>query len=262
MGNIIWPNMIWYSKYHYDSNVKGVTFFRVQTHNRYQGIILGMCPANERQRYNVTPSLIGWVHSQNDPWIPSGISASWASYMDCNSFKIHCKELVRRKFIESWKCELNDLDKNPILRMYKLIKTNFSMEPYLNLIKEAKYRRSLTKLRLSSHNLEIERGRHTKPVTPVIERLCIVCGVIDDELHFVTSCKKHTTERERLYSYVDSHVPNFCNLPVINWYIYEGSIVSNLEKINCFLTGPHCSISSLVRNHYLDQSGSGIIQEE
>ena len=58
--------------------------------------------------------------------------------MDCNSFKTHCKELVRRKFIESWKCELTDLDKNPILRMYKLIKTNFSMEPFLNFIKEAK----------------------------------------------------------------------------------------------------------------------------
>ena len=109
--------------------------------------------------------------------------------------------------------------KKPILRMYKLIKTNFSMEHYLNLIKEAKYRRSLTKLRLSSHNLEIERGRHTKPVTPVIERLCIVC-VVDDELHFVTSCKKHTTERERLYSYVDSHVPNFCNLNNAERFIY------------------------------------------
>ena len=140
--------------------------------------------------------------------------------MDCNSFKTHCKELVRRKFIESWKCELNDLDKNSRLRMYKLIKTNFSMEPYINLIKEAKYRRSLTKLGLSSHNLEIERGRHTKPVTPVIERLCIVCGVVDDELHFVTSCKKHTTERERLYSYVDSHVPNFCNLNNAKRFIY------------------------------------------
>ena len=25
-----------------------------------------MCPANERQRYNVTSSLIGWVHAPND----------------------------------------------------------------------------------------------------------------------------------------------------------------------------------------------------
>ena len=27
-----------------------------------------MCPANERQRYNVTLSLFGWVHTQNNPW--------------------------------------------------------------------------------------------------------------------------------------------------------------------------------------------------
>ena len=32
------------------------------------GIILCMHPANERWRYSVTPSLIGWAHTQNDPW--------------------------------------------------------------------------------------------------------------------------------------------------------------------------------------------------
>ena len=33
----------------------------------YTGIILGMDSANERRRYIVTSSLIGWVHTQNDP---------------------------------------------------------------------------------------------------------------------------------------------------------------------------------------------------
>ena len=32
------------------------------------GNVLWMCPANERWRYNVTSSLIGWAHSQNHPW--------------------------------------------------------------------------------------------------------------------------------------------------------------------------------------------------
>ena len=32
------------------------------------GIILWMRPTNERRRYNVTSSLIGWAHLQNDPW--------------------------------------------------------------------------------------------------------------------------------------------------------------------------------------------------
>ena len=31
------------------------------------GIILCMHPANERRRYDVTSSLIGWAHTQNDP---------------------------------------------------------------------------------------------------------------------------------------------------------------------------------------------------
>ena len=32
------------------------------------GITLCMCLANERWRYNVTSSLIGWAHTQKDPW--------------------------------------------------------------------------------------------------------------------------------------------------------------------------------------------------
>ena len=32
------------------------------------GIILGMAPANERRHYIATPSLIGWSHTQSDPW--------------------------------------------------------------------------------------------------------------------------------------------------------------------------------------------------
>ena len=31
------------------------------------GIILHIRPANERRRYNVTSSLIGWAHTQNEP---------------------------------------------------------------------------------------------------------------------------------------------------------------------------------------------------
>ena len=33
------------------------------------GIILGMGLANETQRYTVMSSLIGWAHTQNDPWV-------------------------------------------------------------------------------------------------------------------------------------------------------------------------------------------------
>ena len=31
------------------------------------GLILGLCPANEKHHYKVTPSLIGWAQTQNQP---------------------------------------------------------------------------------------------------------------------------------------------------------------------------------------------------
>ena len=40
----------------------------VSFYDRYSGIGLCMHPANESRRYNVTSSLIGWAHTQNDPW--------------------------------------------------------------------------------------------------------------------------------------------------------------------------------------------------
>ena len=36
--------------------------------NPYPGAILCMRPTNERRRYNVTSSRIGWAYTQNDHW--------------------------------------------------------------------------------------------------------------------------------------------------------------------------------------------------
>ena len=41
--------------------------------------ILCMRPANERWRYSVTPSLIGWAHTQNDPWDYPTYDTYWAN---------------------------------------------------------------------------------------------------------------------------------------------------------------------------------------
>ena len=55
---------------------------RIMTGIEYTGLILGLRPANERRRYKVTPSLIGWAQTYNRPWIymgfptPSGADGS------------------------------------------------------------------------------------------------------------------------------------------------------------------------------------------
>ena len=68
--NLIAPPLMW--RAHYDSKFLApvkcdgdqtrVAFFICVLHN-CSGRILGLRPANERRRYKVTPSLIGWAQT-------------------------------------------------------------------------------------------------------------------------------------------------------------------------------------------------------
>ena len=58
------------------------------------------------------------------------------------------------------------------------------MEEYLNSTENIKDRTALTKIRLSSHGLMIEKGRHQD--LDENERLCPFCdNVVENEQHFI-----------------------------------------------------------------------------
>ena len=69
---------------------------KVGAHPSISGIILCMRPANERRRYNVTSSLIGYTHTLNDPSISSmlpclgsdWIQFSWPQMLHLQYYKI------------------------------------------------------------------------------------------------------------------------------------------------------------------------------
>ena len=84
--------------------------------------------------------------------------------------------------MKNWNEELN-LSSRAIF--YKSI-LNFEFKPYLDLIVIVrKFRVALSKLRTSSHRLEIEMGRWTRPVeTPK----CKHCHTLEDEYHFISEC--------------------------------------------------------------------------
>ena len=103
---------------------------------------------------------------------------------DSNATKHLIKSTVTAKYVSDWHAKLQDINSNPILRTYKLFKTEFKWECYLNGVKNPKYRKALTKFRTSSHTLEIERGRHTNPTTPLEQRQCRICHVLEDETHW------------------------------------------------------------------------------
>ena len=82
------------------------------------------------------------------------------------------------------------------------IKDIYAFEPYLN-IKNDNHRKSLTKLRLSSHKLEIEVGRWNKVKRE--ERVCKFCqlGKVENESHFLFECPKYTLKRITLYQFIN-----------------------------------------------------------
>ena len=96
------------------------------------------------------------------------------------------------------------------LRTYKLVKETIGLEYYL--CSETKInikdRIAFTKLRLSNHNLMIERGRHIK--LDKNHRFCPFCPTeIEDEIHFMMTCKCHEIYRNELFKQVTTRIPTF-----------------------------------------------------
>ena len=90
------------------------------------------------------------------------------------------------------------------LRHYVGFKCTFTLECYLENIVDFKVRKAISRLRLNSHNLAVEKGRHHKPKIPLEERLCRQCnlGVVEDEQHFILICPFLKEEREILFDLI------------------------------------------------------------
>ena len=86
------------------------------------------------------------------------------------------------------------------LRTYRNFKVNYVKEKYLSCIRSFKYRKALSKIRLSSHALRIEVGRYNHEL--VEERICEFCdsGPIESEEHFLLHCPLYRDERNHLIS--------------------------------------------------------------
>ena len=105
---------------------------------------------------------------------------------------------LRNQFLKFW---TSALENSPKLEFYNLIKHEFRREKYLN-INEFQLRSSLTKILISSHDLEIEKGRYTN--VPRDTRLCKYCNEIlninelEDEAHALNVCPLYSLARDKL----------------------------------------------------------------
>ena len=138
------------------------------------------------------------------------------------------KQRLSDQFIQGWDGRLNILSR---ASLYKYI-SSFKFKPYLDICNIPKFRYSLTRLRVSSHRLNIESGRWARPnIIPVNERMCQNCNVLVDEYHFVLECSLYNEFRKQ-------YIPSFYRKnPSMQKCIQLLSIEtpSLLRKLSCYV---------------------------
>ena len=161
--------------------------------------------------------------------------------------KSACILLTRQKLTETenekWRQKLmsNGSEQNGNkLRTYRTYKTQFETEHYVKLNMSRDQRRILAKFRSCNLPLEIEKGRYTRPKTPVHERLCKYCKAqeIEDETHLLISCDFYDDIRYELFALAGQFDSNFINLLPENKMVFlmqnpnlQFKLASSLQKM-------------------------------
>ena len=116
-----------------------------------------------------------------------------------------------KKFDECWE---HDKKSSSKLSFYNTCKLKFGKESYLYCTKGFSRRSNTTKLRISAHDLEVERGRFKK--LPRESRTCHWCktsmgiDIVEDENHLLFDCDFYAILRSKLITQLN----NLPQLPV------------------------------------------------
>ena len=118
---------------------------------------------------------------------------------------------LRDIYICKWR---SDMSLCSSLVLYKELKNSFTISEYLVMINDYKTRNMISKIRLSSHKLRIETGRHMNIERQ--HRKCQKCNLndIQDEYHFILICpylktlriryiSKYYTENPSMYKFIN-----------------------------------------------------------
>ena len=101
--------------------------------------------------------------------------------------------MLRRLMDQFHQTSLEAIKTSSKMKTLSLLKVEPGRESYLTEVTNPRHRRALSKLRLSSHTLEVERGRWYTTESSKKERFCTFCkqkGLekVEDEQHFLLKC--------------------------------------------------------------------------
>jgi hypothetical protein len=163
-------------------------------------------------------------------------------------------DIYKAAFIDGWKKQLfNDVRRNDVegnkLRNYRRFKSNFGTADYLKICDSYIFRSNICKLRISCHNLLIERGRYfpKKDRLEVSKRICIYCNSnnIEDEQHFLLECNYYDEERQAFYKTLISNYQDFSALNSTEKFNF---IMCNADKKILWALGHFVTICFKKRN--------------
>ena len=123
------------------------------------------------------------------------------------------KQRLRDVFTQDWHSWLRNSTSE---KKRNLIFANFQYQKYLDILNIVKYRKSLSRLRLSSQRLEVKVGRWVKPnKVPYGNIKCKICNVLEDEFHFCLECPLYAELRNKYisnYNWCRPNNPKFIHL--------------------------------------------------
>ena len=195
--------------------------------NKYAKCIYNM--QIEDMRNN--PDKFNWASSVKQLLSKYGFMNVWLSQgvENSNSLQIF-KQRVRDIFIQEWHKRFENSTR---ARFYVNI-ANFKHQTYLDNLTVKKFQQNLTRFRVSSHRLEIECGRWTRPEkTPLDNRKCRICNALEDEFHFILECPLYEDLRKQLinkYFWSRPNMPKFTELCMSDSIILQKRLSMYVEK--------------------------------
>ena len=140
-----------------------------------------------------SPEQITWVSLFKKMLFQYGFGNVWLEQGVFNESKFlnMFEQRIKDNFLQLWNSDVNSTSD---FRLYKKIKKKFNFENYLHM-ENKQFRTAITKIRLSSHLFNIERGRWAKPKIEANDRKCNLCNVLEDEYHCLIECPRFTNVR-------------------------------------------------------------------
>ena len=128
-----------------------------------------------------------WARKVRALLFESGFGEAWYNQGvgDVNVFCMMFKTRLLDMYQQDWHSRLHASTR---ASFYRSFNDQIQFRPYLDDVYSKMYRVALTRLVTSSHRLKIETGRWQRPILPRENRICGICGKLDDEYHFLLEC--------------------------------------------------------------------------